>query len=84
MITGIGTGMVDAPISCKCGAGPFEDREAWVSHVRNGMPTIPKSRKHPDFRKQDAEQSEMMNYISSHGIRGILPEENHEKEYSTV
>jgi len=71
---------VFAPINCKCGAGPFEDREAWVEHVREGMPSISRPRKRPDFRRQEAEQSVMMDYIASHGIVGILPEENQRKE----
>lgn len=68
-----------APITCKCGAGPFEDREAWVAHVRDGMPVTTR-RKRPDFRRQEEEQSLMMGYIASHGILGILPEETNEKE----
>ena len=68
-----------APITCKCGAGPFEDREAWVAHVRDGMPVTTR-RKRPDFRRQEEEQSMMMDYIASHGILGILPEENNRKE----
>jgi len=67
---------VFATIWCKCGAGPFEDREAWVVHVREGMPTIART-KRPDFRRQEAEQAIMMGYIASHGI---LPEETIEKE----
>lgn len=65
-----------ASIRCKCGAGPFEDREAWVVHVREGMPVFPR-RKRPDFRRQEADQAAMMDYCASHGI---LPEENHGKE----
>jgi len=64
-------------INCKCGAGPFPDREAWMVHVREGMPPTPRRRR-PDFRKQEEEQAAMMNYIAAHGIlaaTGILPEE---------
>lgn len=64
-------------IYCKCTAGPFVDREAWVVHVREGIPTITR-RKRPDFRKQDEERQATMNYIAAHGIlsSGILPEES--------
>lgn len=68
-------------IYCKCTAGPFADREAWVVHVREEMPPIAR-RKRPDFRKQDEERQATMNYIAAHGIlsAGILPEENSSKE----
>lgn len=82
MLTTAGMGAMSeiayAPIMCKCSAGPFEDREAWVAHVREGMPPIPR-RKRPDFRRSEAEQSAMMDYIASHGIVGILPEETNGK-----
>lgn len=65
-----------AVIWCKCGAGPFDDRESWVVHVRDKMPIITRQSKRPDFRRQEAEQSNMMDYIASHGI---LPEETTEK-----
>jgi hypothetical protein len=65
-----------AQIHCKCGAGPFDDRETWVAHVRDGMPQR-KARKRRDFQAEEAEQQALESYIGSHGI---LPEENQEKE----
>lgn len=67
-------------IQCKCGAGPFEDRETWVEHVRQGMPQIAPRQGRPDFRKQEQEQATMMHYIGEHGILEILPEESNSKE----
>lgn len=58
-------------IRCKCGAGPFVDRETWVRHVREGVPPR-QQRKRRDYRAEEAEQKELEEYIGSHGIVEIL------------